>query len=62
MWYCGTADRLLSAQDQTGTYTVVVLGGLLEDADREEGSLALALERSRVAGLACNSVYNALIK
>ncbi|HCL51863.1 MAG TPA: DUF2514 domain-containing protein, partial [Pseudomonas sp.] len=49
-------------QRQAGTSAVVVLGGLLEESDRMAGSLATALERSRVAGLACESVYNALTK
>jgi len=33
-----------------------VLGGLLEESDRMAGSCAAALERSRIAGLACEAV------
>lgn len=57
-----TCGAIAAQQRQAGTAAVVVLGGLLEDADRMAGSLATALERSRVAGLACESVYNALTK
>lgn len=57
-----TCGAIAAQQRQAGTPAVVVLGGLLEDADRMAGSLATALERSRVAGLACESVYNALTK
>ncbi|QDC05017.1 DUF2514 family protein [Pseudomonas sp. SWI7] len=57
-----TCGAIATQQRQAGTSAVVVLGGLLEEADRMAGSLATALERSRVAGLACESVYNALTK
>ncbi|WP_256825486.1 DUF2514 family protein [Pseudomonas juntendi] len=57
-----TCDTIATQQRQAGTSAVVVLGGLLEESDRMAGSLATALERSRVAGLACESVYNALTK
>ena len=51
----------ISAQErETGSSAVMVLGGLLEDADRMAGSCAAALERSRIAGLACESIYNGL--
>lgn len=55
-----TCDTIAAQQRQTGTSAVVVLGGLLEDADRMAGSCAAALERSRIAGLACESIYNGL--
>ncbi|MEW2971056.1 DUF2514 family protein [Pseudomonas juntendi] len=57
-----TCDTIAAQQRQAGTSAVVVLGGLLEEADRMAGDLSTALERSRVAGLACESVYNALTK
>ncbi|WP_256824942.1 DUF2514 family protein [Pseudomonas kurunegalensis] len=57
-----TCDTIASQQRQAGTSAVVVLGGLLEDADRMAGSCAAALERSRIAGLACESIYNDLTK
>ncbi len=57
-----TCDAIATQQRQAGTSAVVVLGGLLEDADRMAGSCAAALERSRIAGLACESIYNGLTK
>nr|WP_269806036.1 DUF2514 family protein [Pseudomonas asiatica] len=55
-----TCDTIATQQRQAGTSAVVVLGGLLEEADRMAGSCAAALERSRIAGLACESIYNGL--
>ncbi|ANI04147.1 hypothetical protein A210_16320 [Pseudomonas putida SJTE-1] len=57
-----TCDTIATQQRQAGTSAVVVLGGLLEDADRMAGSCAAALERSQIAGLACESIYNGLTK
>ena len=53
-----TCDTIAAQQRQAGTSAVVVLGGLLEDADRMAGSCAAALERSRIAGLACEAVVD----
>jgi len=53
-----TCDTIATQQRQAGTSAVVVLGGLLEDADRMAGDLATALERSRIAGLACEAVVD----
>ncbi|WP_236222368.1 DUF2514 family protein [Pseudomonas asiatica] len=53
-----TCDTIAAQQRQTGTSAVVVLGGLLEEADRMAGDLATALERSRIAGLACEAVVD----
>lgn len=55
-----TCDTIAAQQRQAGTSSVVVLGGLLEDADRMAGSCAAALERSRIAGLACESVMDGM--
>lgn len=55
-----TRSTIAAQQRETGTYPVMVLGGLLEDADRMAGSLAEALERSRIAGLACESIMNGM--
>lgn len=55
-----TCDTIATHKRQAGTSAVVVLGGLLEEADRMAGDLAAALERSRIAGLACESIYNGL--
>jgi len=53
-----TCSAIAAQQRPAGTSAVVVLGGLLEDADRMAGSLAAALERSRIAGLACEAVVD----
>ncbi|MDD2108947.1 DUF2514 family protein [Pseudomonas asiatica] len=55
-----TCDTIVAQQRQAGTAAVVVLGGLLEDADRMAGSCAAALERSRIAGLACEAVVDGM--
>ncbi|MGY4527984.1 DUF2514 family protein [Pseudomonas sp. TE21394] len=51
-----TCDTIAAQQRQAGASAVVVLGGLLEEADRMAESLAEALERSRIAGLACEAI------
>ncbi|WP_313395655.1 DUF2514 family protein [Pseudomonas sp.] len=51
-----TCDTIAAQQRQARTSAVVVLGGLLEESDRMAGSCAAALERSRIAGLACESI------
>ena len=51
-----TCDTIATQQRQAGTSAVVVLGGLLEESDRMAGDLAAALERSRIAGLACEAI------
>lgn len=55
-----TCDTISAQQRQAGTSAVVVLGGLLEEADRMAGDLAAALERSRIAGLACEAVVDGI--
>lgn len=55
-----TCDTIATQQRQAGTSAVVVLGGLLEEADRMAGSCAAALERSRIAGLACEAVVDGI--
>ncbi|WP_070095078.1 MULTISPECIES: DUF2514 family protein [Pseudomonas] len=57
-----TCDTIAAQQRKAGTSAVMVLGGLLEESDRMAGDLAKALERSRIAGLACESIYNGLTK
>jgi len=57
-----TCNTITAQQRQAGESAVVVLGGLLEEADRMAGDLAEALGRSRIAGLACERAYTALIK
>ncbi|WP_210014797.1 DUF2514 family protein [Pseudomonas palmensis] len=56
--HSATCDTIATQQRQAGATAVVVLGGLLEDADRMAGSCAAALERSRIAGLACESIMD----
>lgn len=53
-----TCDTIAAQQRQAGASAVVVLGGLLEESDRMAGDLATALERSRIAGLACEAVVD----
>jgi hypothetical protein len=53
-----TCDTSAAQQRQAGTSAVLVLGGLLEESDRMAGSCAAALERSRIAGLACEAVVD----
>ncbi|MFK0092865.1 DUF2514 family protein [Pseudomonas sp. NPDC090592] len=55
-----TCGAIAAQQRQAGTSAVVVLGGLLEDADRMAGSCSAALERSRIAGLACESIVDGM--
>ncbi|MDW2775270.1 DUF2514 family protein [Pseudomonas sp. BEA3.1] len=55
-----TCDTISAQQRPAGTSAVVVLGGLLEEADRMAGSCAAALERSRIAGLACEAVIDGM--
>ncbi|MDH0640606.1 DUF2514 domain-containing protein [Pseudomonas sp. GD03860] len=57
-----TCDTITAQQRQAEASAVVVLGGLLEESDRMAGSLAEALGRSRIAGLACEATYTALTK
>ncbi|MFK2915262.1 MULTISPECIES: DUF2514 family protein [Pseudomonas] len=57
-----TCDTIATQQRKAGTPAVVVLGGLLEESDRMAGDLAAALERSRIAGLACEAMSDAMRK
>ena len=57
-----TCSATATQQRQAGASAVVVLGGLLEESDRMAGSCAAALERSRIAGLACEAVIDGLGK
>ncbi|MCQ1992121.1 DUF2514 domain-containing protein [Pseudomonas sp. Eb3] len=57
-----TCDTIAAQQRKAGASAVVVLGGLLEESDRMAGSCAAALERSRIAGLACEAIYTGLTK
>ncbi|PPS62622.1 DUF2514 family protein [Pseudomonas sp. BRM28] len=58
--HSATCNAIAAQQRQAGATAVVVLGGLLEDADRMAGSCSAALERSRIAGLACEAVVDGI--
>lgn len=58
--HSATCDAIAAQQREAGASAVVVLGGLLEDADRMAGSCSAALERSRIAGLACEAVVDGM--
>lgn len=53
-----TCSAIATQQRKAGTSAVVVFGELLEEADRMAGSLAEALERSRVAGSSCEAIHS----
>ncbi len=55
-----TCGAIAAQQRQAGASAVVVLGGLLEESDRMAGSCAAALERSRIAGMACESIMDGM--
>ncbi|WP_430311000.1 DUF2514 family protein [Pseudomonas sp. PONIH3] len=55
-----TCGAIATQQRQAGTSAVMVLGELLEEADRMAGNFATALERSRIAGLACEAVVDGM--
>lgn len=55
-----TCSAIAEQQRQAGTDAVGVLAELFESADRRAGALAAALDRSRIAGLACERSYNLL--
>ncbi|WP_205298029.1 DUF2514 family protein [Pantoea sp. Cy-639] len=44
------------------TRAAMVLSDLLSRADARAGELASAYDRARIAGLACEASYNALVK
>ncbi len=55
-----TCGAIAAQQRQAGASAIGVLADLFESADRRAGELAAALDRSRVAGLACESAYEAV--
>ncbi|QPG61209.1 DUF2514 domain-containing protein [Pseudomonas sp. BIGb0427] len=56
------ADSASAARGQAATRAAMVLSNLLSRADARAGELAKAYDRARVAGLACEASYTALIK
>jgi hypothetical protein len=59
---CPGPDTAAVARGQTATRAAMVLSDLLARADERAGELAQAYDRARIAGLACEASYNALIK
>ncbi len=55
-----TCGAITAQQRAARQPAIVVLGELLESADRMAGDLAAALDRSRVAGMACEAAYESL--
>lgn len=58
---CPGTDTAAIARGQAATRAAMVLSDLLARADARAGELAKAYDRARIAGLACEASYNALI-
>jgi len=58
---CPGSDTAAVARGQAATRAAVVLSELRDRADARAGELAKAYDRARIAGLACEASYNALI-
>ncbi|ULL07763.1 DUF2514 domain-containing protein [Pseudomonas putida] len=58
---CPGTDTAAVARGQAATRATMVLSDLLSRADERAGELAKAYDRARIAGLACEASYNALI-
>jgi hypothetical protein len=58
---CTGTDTASVARGQAATRAAVVLSELRDRADARAGELAKAYDRARIAGLACEASYNALI-
>ncbi|WP_323600610.1 DUF2514 domain-containing protein [Pseudomonas putida] len=59
---CPSTDTAVIARGQAATRAAMVLSDLLTRADDRAGELAKAYDQARIAGLACEASYNALIK
>lgn len=59
---CPGPDTATVARGQAATRAAMVLSDLLARTDARAGELAQAYDRARIAGLACEASYNALIK
>ncbi|EKT4527574.1 DUF2514 domain-containing protein [Pseudomonas putida] len=59
---CPGTDTAAIARGQAATRAAMVLSDLLARADARAGELAKAYDQARIAGLACEASYNALIK
>jgi len=58
---CPGTDTAAVARGQAATRAAMVLSELRDRADARAGELAKAYDRARIAGLACEASYNALI-
>ncbi len=58
---CPGTDTAALARGQAATRAAMVLSDLLARADERAGELAKAYDRAKIAGLACEASYNALI-
>ncbi|MNF96072.1 hypothetical protein D3C85_1339870 [compost metagenome] len=56
-----TCGAIAAQQRQAGDVAFNLLAELFESADRRAGELAAALDRSRVAGLACERAYESVM-
>ncbi|MDC3884152.1 DUF2514 family protein [Pseudomonas aeruginosa] len=59
---CHGPDTAAVARGHAATRAAMVLSDLLERSVATNRDLAQAYDRARIAGLACESSYNALIK
>ena len=59
---CPGTDTAAIARGQAATRAAMVLSDLLARADERAGELAKAYDLARIAGLACEASYNALMK
>ncbi|MDM9598648.1 DUF2514 domain-containing protein [Pseudomonas shirazica] len=59
---CPGPDTGAIARGKAATRAAMVLSDLLTRADARAGELAKAYDQARIAGLACEASYNALIK
>ena len=59
---CTGQDPAVAARSEAARRAAMVLSDLLSRADARAGEMAAAFDRARVAGLACEASYNALIK
>ncbi|MBV4507619.1 DUF2514 domain-containing protein [Pseudomonas sp. BW13M1] len=59
---CSGPDPAVAARSEAARRAAMVLSDLLARADARAGELAAAFDRARIAGLACEKSYNALVK
>lgn len=59
---CPGQDPAVAARSEAARRAAMVLSDLLARADARAGELAAAYDRARIAGLACEKSYNAMVK